>query len=256
MEGGEICLLDCGQVKVLTTPQKIGLAELVVQVNAWEVLNNELLDCRAGRVPARNKEVITAMERSLQDKVRRLAAKVKSFGVIFKDSVGDECAAAVAILLFGNTGTVLPGGFAGEEMSPDSPIVQVQEFPQELVLLGRATVLIKGIANRLGLPWGLSDRWAAVAAEAIAATAPNERQPIWAATRPSVATYTAVRMPDGRKIGERVKSKDLLASVRNFYRLVRYWLLGKAKQVWLLLPKAFRARVARVVVGLLAGSAK
>jgi hypothetical protein len=40
--------------------------------------------------------------------------------------VGDDCAAAVAILLFGNTGTKLPGGYAGEEISVDSPIVQVQ----------------------------------------------------------------------------------------------------------------------------------
>jgi hypothetical protein len=45
--------------------------------------------------------------------------KVKSFGVFFKEGAGDECAAAVAILLFGSTDTVLPGGYAGEEVSMD-----------------------------------------------------------------------------------------------------------------------------------------
>ena len=62
----------------------------------------------------------------------------------FKPGAGDECAAAIAILLFGNTETVLPGGYAGEELSADSPINQVTEFPQEFILLGRATVMIKG----------------------------------------------------------------------------------------------------------------
>ena len=36
--------------------------------------------------------------------------------MFFKEGAGDECAAAVAILLFGNTDTILPGGYAGEEM--------------------------------------------------------------------------------------------------------------------------------------------
>ena len=57
-------------------------------------------------------------------------------GVTFKEGAGDECAAAVALVLFGNSDTILPGGYAGEEISPDSPINQVTEFPQELVLLG------------------------------------------------------------------------------------------------------------------------
>ena len=57
-------------------------------------------------------------------------------GVTFKEGAGDDCAAAVALVLFGNSDTILPGGYAGEEISPDSPINQVTEFPQELVLLG------------------------------------------------------------------------------------------------------------------------
>ena len=55
----------------------------------------------------------------------------------FKEGAGDECAAAVALVLFGNSDTILPGGYAGEEISENSPINQVTEFPQELVLLGK-----------------------------------------------------------------------------------------------------------------------
>ena len=126
-------------------------------------------------------------------------------GISFKEGAGDECAAAVAILLLGCTGTALPGGYAGEEISFASPIVQVSEFPSEFILLGRATVMIKGIANRLGLQWGLADRWARVAQEAVAATLPSERLPIWSVVSPAVSTTalpckTIFTAPAGSKI--------------------------------------------------------
>jgi len=143
--------------------------ELVILVNKWELAIKK--DPESSQV----KELVV-----------KLAEKVKSFGVSFAEDAGNDCAAAVAILvnntyyiyytiyaytihfininiyppkLFGNTRASLPGGYAGEELSPDSPISKVIEFPQEFVLLGRATVMIKGIANRLGINWSLSDRF-------------------------------------------------------------------------------------------------
>eukprot|EP00607_Mallomonas_marina_P003996 CAMPEP_0182437354 /NCGR_PEP_ID=MMETSP1167-20130531/84963_1 /TAXON_ID=2988 /ORGANISM="Mallomonas Sp, Strain CCMP3275" /LENGTH=229 /DNA_ID=CAMNT_0024630243 /DNA_START=1094 /DNA_END=1780 /DNA_ORIENTATION=+ len=163
MPDSEVALLDCGQVKFMTTEQRLRLARLVVLVNAWE--------------REREKD-----ENSVQAKelIRLLAEGVRENGVIFTPDVqGDECAAAVAILLFGNTQTKLPGGFAGEEISPNSPIVKVQEFPQDFVLLGRATVMIKGIANRLGVSWALSDRWTPIAQETLQTMLPSELLPIW-----------------------------------------------------------------------------
>lgn len=91
--------------------------------------------------------------------------------------------------MFGNSDTILPGGYAGEEVSLDSPIVQVAEFPSELVLLGRATVMIKGIANRLGVVWGLSDRWAKMAQEAIASEkSPANLMPVWSVSPPLISS--------------------------------------------------------------------
>ena len=51
----------------------------------------------------------------------------------FKEGAGDDCAAAVALILFGNSGTILPGGWAGEELSPNSPINQVRIFVSDKV---------------------------------------------------------------------------------------------------------------------------
>lgn len=121
-EEGRVALLDCGQVKILNTSQRLGLAKLIVMVNFWEQLDLERQSClEAGT----DTEEIT---KAINKQTTILAETVKSFGVTFKEGAGDECAAAVAILLFGNTNTKLPGGFAGEEISKDSPIVQVFGF--------------------------------------------------------------------------------------------------------------------------------
>eukprot|EP01035_Chromulina_nebulosa_P019087 gene19087-24915_t len=178
MPDNSISLLDCGQIKELTTYQRLGLADLILSINKWEKLNKKI-------------ETSTVNEKlqllpQLDELTHITATKVKSFNVRFKEGVNDTCAAAVAILLFGNTDTKLPGGYAGEEISKDSPIVQVAEFPQELVLLGRATVMIRGIANRLGISWGLSDRWAAIASDAIeVSNNPKESLPIWSVSQPN-----------------------------------------------------------------------
>jgi aarF domain-containing kinase len=135
-------------------------------------------------------------------------------GVQLKDGAGDECAAAVAILLFGSSTTVLPGGYAGEEVSPLSPIVQVQEFPNEFILLGRATVMIRGIASRLGIPWGLAERWAKVAQVAVDATDPGEVMPIWSVVPPTMATTSTVPRRSAGKVRARDVQSALLSCIQ------------------------------------------
>lgn len=127
-------------------------------------------------------------------------------------------------MLFGNTGTKLPGNYVGEEISPQSPINQVAEFPSELVLLGRASVMIKGIANRLGIQWGLSDRWSKVALEAVSITNPQDVLPIWSVIRPTVgSTSTNAHVMDGRKVAgnSRIRFRDLGVALMNWLRLVK-----------------------------------
>lgn len=216
MEGGEVCLLDCGQVKQLTTAQRLGLAELIVMVNEWEQENK------------------LGESAELQRRTKLLADKVRSFGVSFKDGAGDDCAAAVALILFGNSDTILPGGWAGEELSPKSPINQVREFPQELVLLGRATVMIRGIANRLGIVWGLSDRWSKEAKEALlAANTPSESLPIWSVAPPQVATVSATAMNSVRMVAgkDRIRFADVIRSFLGLASLLKVYLVKKVTRL-------------------------
>jgi hypothetical protein len=49
------------------------------------------------------------------------------------------------------------------ELSPNSPVKELKSFPQDLVLVGRATILIKGLSSRLGIPWSLCKEWAPIA---------------------------------------------------------------------------------------------
>lgn len=51
------------------------------------------------------------------------------------------------------------GGYDTGELSPKSPVGEVASFPQDLVFVGRATVLIRGLSARLGIEWSLAKEW-------------------------------------------------------------------------------------------------
>lgn len=71
-------------------------------------------------------------------------------GVRLQEDAPEEGPAATAMWLFDGSVKELPGGFDTGELSPNSPVSALKSFPQDLVLVGRSTVLIKGIAARLG----------------------------------------------------------------------------------------------------------
>ena len=71
----------------------------------------------------------------------------------------DDLGAAVALFLFGDADRDLPGGYSTSELDERSPIKLIASFPPEFVLLGRATVLLKGIAKRLEVPFSLAEKW-------------------------------------------------------------------------------------------------
>lgn len=84
-------------------------------------------------------------------------------GVELNEDAKREAAAAVAMWLFDGSVEQLPGGYEKGELSPDSPVKELKSFPQDLVLVGRSSILIKGLSNRLGIPWSLSKEWAPTA---------------------------------------------------------------------------------------------
>ena len=145
-----VSLIDCGQFKTLPRPQRVLLAQLVLVATQYQT---------------QRRLVSNSNDSSLIDIKAKLANCVRDFGVKFtttsteEEEDDDDLACAVALFLFGDSDLDLPGGYSNNEFSENSPIRFIADFPQELVLLGRASVLMKGIAKRLNVTFSLGDGW-------------------------------------------------------------------------------------------------
>ena len=142
LENGDIGLIDFGQVKQISGRSRETLAKVMVA-----------LDERVG--DDRPEDL---------DKIGNLALEL---GVELNDDAQDEAAAAVGMWLFDGSVEKLPGGYDIGELSPNSPVKELKSFPQDLVLVGRSSILIKGISNRLGIPWSLAKEWAPIAKDVL-----------------------------------------------------------------------------------------
>lgn len=142
LENGDIGLIDFGQVKQISGRNRETLAKVMV------ALDDRLSDD--------NPEDLV--------KIGNLALEL---GVELTDDAQDEAAAAVAMWLFDGSTENLPGGYDQGELSPNSPVKELKSFPQDLVLVGRSSILIKGLSNRLGIKWSLSQEWAPIAREVL-----------------------------------------------------------------------------------------
>ena len=213
-EGGKVSLIDCGQFKALPRPQRVQLAELVLAVADYQ----------------------EASEGKKDDAKKRLAELVLNFGV--KLTPGKEndvdLACSVALFLFGDAGQELPGGYSTNELSETSPIKLVMSFPQELVLLGRATVLLKGIAKKLDVPFSLAEQWSPGCALTMdAASKPS--LPLW-----GKEVEAAVIATDSSSGTEKIRFLQVA-------RLLKQWGKGKGRRflerVVRKLPPNLRAKI-------------
>lgn len=168
--------------------------------------------------------------------------------------------AALALLLFGSTSTELPGGYSSKELSAESPLRAIKSFPEELVMLGRATVIIKvrdvvmwflaspqhgtnqypthpftmqqGIASRLGVPWNLADKFAHAAKTALECGEEGCALPIYAKIAPVRLGKEVPRASGGKANRRRFSEvRDALRVVR---QVAKEWAFGK---VWDLAPE-------------------
>ena len=134
--------------------------------------------------------------------------------------------------LFDGSVKELPGGYDYGELSPNSPVKELKSFPQDLVLVGRSTVLLKGLSSRLGIPWSLSKEWAPTARTVLASGGKG------------VTGEGSVAGREGR-----IRFRDVMA-------LCGSWVGGKAERAVARLPKRPRSAVARVVLKLKGRSTK
>jgi len=168
MEDGTIGLIDFGQVTLTLTLARTRTRTRTVTVTL--TLTGQVKQI-SGRERLTLAEVMVALaERKSDDDpddlatISRLALEL---GVKLKPGSPKEGPAATAMWLFDGKTETLPGGFDTGELSPNSPVTVLQSFPQDLVLVGRSTVLIKGIAARVNVSWSLAEEWAPIARRAL-----------------------------------------------------------------------------------------
>ena len=118
MEDGSIGLIDFGQVKQISGRERLTLAEVMVALAERESDDNP-------------------------DDLATISRLALELGVKLRPGSPKEGPAATAMWLFDGKTEKLPGGFDTGELSPNSPVTVLQSFPQDLVLVGRSTVLIK-----------------------------------------------------------------------------------------------------------------
>ena len=230
-EGGKVALIDCGQFKALPRTQRVQLAKLILQVDEYQKAEGE---DEANKAKA------------------KLASLIRDFGVKLmpEHENDDDLAAAIALFLFGDSDRPLPGGYSTSELDDMSPIKLIASFPQEFVLLGRATVLLKGIAKRLDVPFSLAERWSKGCKLTVsAASAPQ--LPLWGKDvvddRDSGGISAASSSIKQSQQGGGGSDKDNKIQFRQVARLFKAWGTGKARRfierVVKKLPEGLRAKV-------------
>lgn len=186
------------------------------------------------QISGRNRETLAKVMIALDERVgddrpedlERIGNLALQLGVELNEDAKDEAAAAVGMWLFDGSTQKLPGGYDLGELSPNSPVKELKSFPQDLVLVGRASILIKGLSNRLDIPWSLSKEWAPIARQVL--------------NRNNVQTGgAATNVSDSQRIRFVVVWKAL-----------KNWAKGRVTKAVTDLPGPLRSRVASILVKL------
>lgn len=158
------------------------------------------------------------------DLVGKMAVEL---GVEIQPSAKPEAAAAVGMWLFDGSVTELPGGYDNGELSPNSPVLELKSFPQDLVLVGRSAILIKALSNRLNIPWSLAKEWAPIARRVLGynGSVPQSKQ----------------KDNDSTSNNNRVRFRDV-------WTTFKLWTSGRASQLIRKLPSPIRSRVASIAL--------
>jgi len=193
LDDGRVGLIDFGQVKQISGRVRETLCHVMIALD----------ERKAGEKPD----------------VELVGKLALDLGVGLKPTAKPEAAAAVGIWLFDGSVTELPGGYDLGELSPNSPVKELKSFGQDLVLVGRASILIKGLASRLDVPWSLAREWAPIARQVLS----NSYEPSNAGSE------------------SRVRFRDV-------YGTFSRWCKGRATQVARRLPSPIRTFAARLVL--------
>jgi len=154
---GEVALIDCGATKQLSAADVERLGTVITRLQAYRAApaDRGALGALGDAVRAYGVEL---RPRDL-DELYAPTAEAAALD-------DDACLAAIAVTLFGDKSVdEIPGGYSADELSADSPLKRLKSFPQALVLMGRAAVIIRGIASKLEVNYSLADAWEKAARE-------------------------------------------------------------------------------------------
>jgi aarF domain-containing kinase len=195
LEDGRVGLIDYGQVKQISGRNRETLCKVMIA-----------LDER---------------KEGVEEDVNLVGKLALELGVELKDDAKEEAAAAVGIWLFDGSVTKLPGGYDLGELSPNSPVKELKSFPQDLVLVGRSSILIKGLSSRLNIPWSLAKEWAPIARAVLD------------------ANYST-----GSLSSSAPAHSDPRVRFREVIRTLKSWGKGRATRLVRRLPSPVRSRIA------------
>jgi len=199
LEDGSIGLIDYGQVKQISGRARQSLAKAIVALD----------DRKSDDDP---------------DDLKKIGDLALELGVEVKEDAKPEATAAIALWLFDGSVEKLPGGYDKGELSPNSPVKELKSFPQDLVLVGRSTILIKGLSSRLGIPWSLSREWAPTARKVLAGDGKNSS-------------------------GSKISSNEKI-QFRSIMSMLKQWSKGKITRGIQKLPPRVRSRVISLILRL------
>jgi len=138
LDDGRIGLIDFGQVKQVGKDYRETVAKVILALDDRKSDDNP-------------------------EDLERIGKSTEGLEIELKDDVPAYGHAAIAMWLFDGSVETFPDGYDENETSPNSPVKAMKEFPSDLVLLARSTVLVKGLAKRFGIRWSLSQEWAPIA---------------------------------------------------------------------------------------------
>lgn len=147
LKTGEVALIDFGQTKRLSRAIQEQMAEICLLLGE-EVKNH-----------------------------KEISRVVGEMGVKLVKGADELALSACAIWMF-DSASEMPGQFTPDELSDTSPVRCIASFPQDLVMVGRAAVLVRGICAYFSVPWSVSGEWSPLAKFKLFGT-PLEREMLW-----------------------------------------------------------------------------
>jgi len=180
LDDGRIGLIDFGQVKQVDRDYREALAKVILALDERKSDDDP-------------------------DDLDRIGRSVAELGIELKDNVPAHGHAAIAMWLFDGSVETFPNGYDESEMSPNSPVKAMKEFPNDLVLLARSTVLVKGLAKRFGIRWSLSQEWAPIARRVLKVTT---EQLVEGKSRKTKQQIKSWGLAEGKKRGDTSSCSD------------------------------------------------